>query len=207
MSVKSPLLLPETVYHVYNHANGSENLFRSDENYYYFLRKYAEYIYPVADTYAYCLMPNHFHLMIRIRSEEEVLKFLKLKQPTSDLTGFENLSGLISQQFSHFFNAYTKAYNKLYERRGSLFERPFKRKAITDEQYFTQLIAYIHLNPVKHGFCKDLMDWKHSSIHSYLSNKPTKLNRDYLEKWFGNKEALLQFHKDLAFDYHLFEDF
>lgn len=207
MAVNYPLLLPETVYHVYNHANGSENLFRSEENYHYFLRKYAEYIYPVADTYAYCLMPNHFHLMVRIRSEEEVLKFLKLKQPTSDLTGFQNLSGLISQQFSHFFNAYTKAYNKLYERRGSLFERPFKRKAITDDQYFTQLIAYIHLNPVKHGFCKDLLDWKHSSIHGYLSSKATKLNRDYLEKWFGNKEALLQFHKDLVFDYHLFEDF
>jgi putative transposase len=80
-------LLPYTVYHIYNHANGSENLFRCDENYHYFLRKYGEYMYPVVDTYAYCLMPNHFHLMVRVRSEAEVLAFLQKKQPT--LQGFE----------------------------------------------------------------------------------------------------------------------
>jgi REP element-mobilizing transposase RayT len=145
-------------------------------------------------------MPNHFHLMIKIRSEKVVLEFLKLKQPTLDLTGFQNLSGLISQQFSHFFNAYTKAYNKLYERRGSLFERPFKRKAITDDKYFTKLIAYIHLNPIKHGFCKDMLDWKHSSIHNYLSNKATKLNRDYLEKWFGDRKQILKFHQEILME-------
>lgn len=65
-----PALLPETVYHNYNHANGSEDLFRKDENYRYFLQKYSEYIYPIAETYAYCLMPNHFHLMVKVRSEE-----------------------------------------------------------------------------------------------------------------------------------------
>ncbi|PKQ67683.1 hypothetical protein [Raineya orbicola] len=204
MATTPPPLLPETVYHVYNHANGSENLFRCDENYYYFLRKYAEYIYPIADTYAYCLMPNHFHIMIRIRSEEEIVAFLK--ERNIDLTGFQNLSGLISQQFSHFFNAYTKAYNKLYERRGSLFERPFKRKAITDDQYFTQLIAYIYLNPVKHGFCKDLLDWQHSSIHSYLSQKPSKINRTYLEEWFGNREQILKFHQEIFMEKFLFDD-
>jgi hypothetical protein len=138
--------------------------------------------------------------MIKIRSEKVVLEFLKLKQPTLDLTSFQNLSGLISQQFSHFFNAYTKAYNKLYERRGSLFERPFKRKAITDDQYFTKLIAYIHLNPIKHGFCKDMLDWKHSSIHNYLSNKATKLNRDYLEKWFGDRKQILKFHQEILME-------
>ncbi|MBX7226861.1 MAG: transposase [Chitinophagales bacterium] len=156
-------LLPDTVYHIYNHANGAENLFRSDENYYYFLRKYGAYIYPIADTYAYCLMPNHFHLMVRIRDEQTVLQHLQLKKPTLqaniDLTGFENLSGLITLQFSNFFNAYAKAYNKMYLRRGSLFERQFKRKPITEEDYFLQLIAYIHYNPIHHGFCTDIFDW------------------------------------------------
>ncbi len=201
-------LIPGEVYHLYNHANGSENLFRSDENYHYFLRKYAEYIYPIADTYAYCLMPNHFHLMVKIRSEDVVLEFLQLKRPT--LQGFETLGGFsnaISKQFSHFFNGYTQAYNKMYNRKGSLFMPNFKRKVITNDQYFTQLIVYIHLNPVKHGFCKGLFDWVHSSIHSYASVKTSKLNRVYLEEWFGNKELLLQFHKDIIVDNNLFDGF
>mgnify|MGYP000067432488 CR=1 FL=1 len=67
----------------------------------------------------------------------------------------------------------------MYKRRGSLFERPFKRKTITDENYFTQLIAYIHTNPIKHGFCKQILDWPHSSIHAYVINQPTKINRKY----------------------------
>ena len=87
-------LYPETVYHIYNHANGEENIFRSNENYYYFLKKYTEYIHPIAETHAYCLMPNHFHLMVRIRSEKEILEYLQVKKPTlltPDLQGFKTL--------------------------------------------------------------------------------------------------------------------
>ena len=65
------ILVPEAVYHVYTHANGFENLFNSEENYRFFLKKYVHHIYPIAETYAYCLMPNHLHLMIRIRSEKK----------------------------------------------------------------------------------------------------------------------------------------
>jgi putative transposase len=184
----SELLLPDAVYHIYTHANGNENLFRCEENYRYFLAKYAERIYAVVDTYAYCLMPNHLHLMVRVRSEEEI----------ATLSGFRTLTEsqkYVSQQFSHLFNGYTQAYNKMYDRRGSLFERPFKRKIVSDENYFTQLIAYIHNNPVHHGFCNNLVDWPHSSFHTYLMDKPTKLNKKYLDEWFGNREALLEFHQ------------
>ena len=189
-------LLPDTVYHIFNHANGNENIFVKTENYYYFLKKYAEYIYPIAETYAYCLMGNHFHLMVEIRSEEELKKYFLTKKP--DLTGFENLSGLLSQQFSNFFNAYTKAFNLQQNRRGSLFQRPFKRKPVLDESYFTELIVYIHNNPVKHGFVNNILDWEHSSFHSYLSQKQSKLNRRYLENWFGDSEKLIAFHKEMS---------
>ncbi len=194
----STTLEAEHVYHVYTHANGSENLFREEENYRYFLQRYGNYIDPVATTYAYCLMPNHLHLMIRIRSEEELLTFFRRKKP--HLQGFQNLGGvsaIISQQFSNLFNAYTKAYNKRYDRRGSLFIPNFKRKPVNNEAYFSQLIAYIHNNPVKRGFTKALFDWPHSSIHAYLRNKPSKVDRKYLTAWFGDKTALLKFHQDM----------
>lgn len=191
-------LNPDHVYHIYTHANGSENLFREDENYYYFLRKYSEYIYPIAETYAYCLMPNHLHLMLRMRDEKKVLNFLRLKKPT--LQGFETLGGFskaISKQFSNLLNGYTQAYNKKYDRRGSLFIPNFKRKPIENDAYFTELIAYIHNNPLHHGFVNNVNDWPHSSWHSYLLDKPTKIARKEGISWFGGKEEFVKVHKEL----------
>lgn len=73
MSQKPVPLLPERMYHIWTHANGSEDLFRSEENYQYFLKRYAKYIHPIADTFAYCLMPNHLHFMVRIKKQGVLL--------------------------------------------------------------------------------------------------------------------------------------
>ena len=72
-------------YHIYNRGINGTELFHSNENYLHFLRLYDEYIEPVADTFAWCLMRNHFHLLVRIKEEEEILE---------SITGFQNLSGL-----------------------------------------------------------------------------------------------------------------
>lgn len=186
-----PAFEPASVYHIYTHANGNENLFREEENYRYFLKKYVEHIHPVVETYAYCLMPNHLHLMVRLRKEEEI-------QKVPDLTGFQNLSGLVSRQFSNLFNAYSKAVNKRYDRKGSLFQRPFKRNPILNDAYFTALIVYIHNNPVHHGFVNVPEDWPHSSWHAYLSSKPSKLKKEEGLAWFGGKEEFLKLHRLLA---------
>ncbi|MDP3432704.1 MAG: hypothetical protein Q8T04_07050 [Bacteroidota bacterium] len=86
---------------------------------------------------------NHFHLLVRIKDQVEVVA-------TLNLTGFENLSGLkpLHQHFSNLFNAYTKAYNIRLGTRGALFERPFKRKRIDNDHYLKRVILYIHNNPV-----------------------------------------------------------
>lgn len=67
-------LQPNRSYHIFNHANGFENIFTEDENYRFFLDKYNQYILPIAETYAYCLLPNHFHLVVRIRRREVLEK-------------------------------------------------------------------------------------------------------------------------------------
>ena len=72
-------LTPSKYYHIYNHANGFENVFREDENFRYFLEKYRLYITLVAETYACCLMPKHFHLVIRIRKREVIEKQIQNK--------------------------------------------------------------------------------------------------------------------------------
>src|ERR1035437_39957 len=70
-------LEPEKYYHIYDHSCGSDNLFRIEENYQYFLKKYAAYLSPVFETFAYCLMPNHFHLLIKVKSEEALILYFE----------------------------------------------------------------------------------------------------------------------------------
>ena len=68
------ILEPDHFYHIYNHANGIENLFRTEDNYHYFLKKYHQHISPIAETWAYCLMPNHFHFLVRIKEEKDLIE-------------------------------------------------------------------------------------------------------------------------------------
>jgi putative transposase len=186
---------PAKFYHIYNHANGNENLFREDDNYLFFLKKFALYINPIADTYAYCLMPNHIHFLIKIKEEEILIEyFTRDRKELKDLSDFQNLAGLVSKQFSNLFNSYAKAYNKLFARRGSLFNKPFKRKEIDNENYLTKVIHYIHANPIHHGFTKDIREWPYSSYHSHLLTKPTSLKREEVLSWFGGTTEFTTFH-------------
>ncbi|GGE25425.1 hypothetical protein [Psychroflexus planctonicus] len=152
-SINQIPLTPDSTYHIYNRANADDLLFTSNKNYLYFLKKYEYYITPFADTFCYCLMPNHFHFLIRIKDEKAIEEWMQFKMKKhKTLQGFrknktsdetlkvsKNLEGFISQEFSNFFNAYTKAYNKKYGRRGSLFMHNFKRKLVSDEAYLKKL--------------------------------------------------------------------
>jgi REP element-mobilizing transposase RayT len=133
-------------------------------------------------------MPNHFHLLVRIKDEDELQSL--------NLTGFENLSGLKPphQHFSNLFNAYTKAFNKRYTRHGNLFERPFKRKLIDHEAYLKQVISYIHNNPIHHRFCEHPVEYPWSSYLTCISVKPTKLQRDRVMGWFDDQANFKYLH-------------
>ena len=85
-------LKPDTTYHIFNHANGFENVFCEDDNFRYFLEKYWVYIAPVAETYAYCLMPNHFHLVVRIRKQEVIEAIIRNRNSTSNNFSIDNFS-------------------------------------------------------------------------------------------------------------------
>lgn len=135
--------------------------------------------------------------MVRVREEKEVLEFFRDKKNDSNLQGFKNLGGfskVVVQQFSNLFNAYTKSYNKKYDRRGSLFIPNFRRKLIDSKQYFSRLIVYIHNNPVHHGFVKHPGDWPYSSWHAYLSDKATRIKKEEGLAWFGSREDCMAVH-------------
>jgi len=137
----------------------------------YFMRLLGKYLGDGSSLYAYCLMDNHFHLLLRV-----------------DLDG-----ELMTQSLSNLFNAYAKAFNKATGRTGSLFEKHFKRIRIDNENYLRQLIVYIHLNP-KHHFDIDFTGFKYSSYNSFLSYKETRLLRDDVIALFGDVDNFKYTH-------------
>lgn len=184
-------LTTEKYFHIYNHANGTEHLFAEHENYLFFLRKYGQHITPVADTYAYCLMPNHFHLLVRMKSEKELVSLIKTRPVFSRFEKLKThddieycLSNFLSKQFANLFSSYTQAFNRMFDRKGSLFIKNFKRIHVGDDRYFTQLVRYIHLNPVKHGFVKAPEDWRYSSYNTILSKRATLVKGKEVIDWF-----------------------
>ena len=198
MSNTKAILNSDSIYHIYNRANGNELLFKTEDNYRYFLQKYDSYISLIAETYCYFLMPNHFHFLVRIKGENDLTENFKdkiRKDNHKDQTGFKNLSGLVSRQFSNLFNAYSKAFNKQQNRKGSLFIRPFKRKQVTDEQYLKKLVLYIHYNPVEAGLAKNPKYWKFSSYKSFLSKQTTKLKRAEVISWFNDLDNFIYCHQ------------
>ena len=117
------------VYHIYNRGINGTNIFYEERNYIYFLEKYAHYLGDWVDTFAYCLLKNHFHLLIRVKELPE-------KPQKTQSKGLHSSSNTLSKRFSDFFNAYTKSINKAQNRTGGLFETPFKRILVEDETYF-----------------------------------------------------------------------
>ena len=120
-------LYKDKIYHIYNRGNGSGNIFYKHENYIYFLNQYYKFTKNILDTFAFCLLPNHFHIMARIRIDSPEM---------------------ISETFRKFFISYSMSINKQQERKGSLFQRGFKRKLNDRKNYFYAAVYYIHSNPV-----------------------------------------------------------
>jgi len=163
----------EAYYHIYNRGNNSEIIFREESNYLYFLKLLKKYILPVADVFAYCLLNNHFHLLVRIKEEDKI-------------------TVNIEKSFSNLFNSYAKAFNKRFDCTGKLFEERYKRKKVNDESYVTELI---YSNSQKHGIIKDFRDYPYSSFRIILSDKPTSLKRDEVIDWFGGLSFYEEYHQ------------
>ena len=194
------MLSEGNIFHIYNRANGFEDLFREERNYEFFLQKLYEHIVPVAEIFAWCLLADHFHLMIRIRQKDDVEEHLG----TEALQKAGSLEKLCSKRFSNFFSSYAQAYNKVYNRRGSLFQSNMKQKQVINLVYYKHLLLYIHHNAAKHGFVHDFNDWPHSSWFQYLEEGQEEASdnsclitagiKTEVFGWFVNRKAFIDAH-------------
>jgi REP element-mobilizing transposase RayT len=172
------------VYHLYNRGNNREDLFRDAFDYQCFLQQYRKYIQPRVDTLAYCLMGNHFHLMVRIRVAPRV--------PDDP---WDASSRSVSQAFSNYFNAYARTVNQRHKRSGKLFAEHFGRIEVGDEGYFARLVTYIHRNPQRHGFVADFRSWRWSSYAAMCSRGPTLVERTEVLNWYGGLREFENAHQ------------
>jgi REP element-mobilizing transposase RayT len=177
------------------------------------MEKYWKYIGPVAETYAWCLMPNHFHLVVRIRKlndnfskvssidkaipmnsginyKSKCNNFGKVLSP-----GDRELEKYISKQFANLFSCYTQSFNKVYGRMGSLFIKNFKREPILDKTQFVNSIIYTHRNPVHHKFCKQYEDWPYSSYLDIINRSEDKIETGKLLRMMGGMDNFVSLHQ------------
>ena len=178
-------------YHVFTHANGSENIFQEGRNYHYFMSRYFEFVSPAVDLEAYCLMPNHFHFAISIPCIEE----LSIRDEKFTGMSDEEAAKKIAKQFSNLFSSYTQSFNKIYGRMGSMFRPNMRWKPVDDEAGFCKLVHYIHCNPVHHGFVKDLEDWPHCSFPYYKNMAKSERPNNAVLKAFGGYDAFMRYHR------------
>ncbi len=181
-------LHPNEKYHIFGRAVGAEKLFLNTENYRFFLSRFQRFISPIADVYCYCLLPNHFHFLIKTKEEPALISWHGKPIPG------ETIATLIMRQFSKLLNSYAKAFNKAQSRKGGLFMDYLRRVKIETDEQLAATAFYIHKNPVHHGYCLNMKEWQWSSYTSIVSEQPSNLLREELLGCFGGRKPFTDYH-------------
>jgi len=170
-----PKYQPGCYYHFYNRGRSRLSIFNEPDNYIYLLKKAKTYLRQFDLTLvAYCLMPNHYHFLIRQYGE--------------------HAAGLLPQRV---FNSYTKAYNKRYAHSGTLFEGPYRVKLVERDSHLLHLCRYIHGNPVKDGLVSDPVDWPYSNYSEWMRLRDgTLYDQAFVDDHFPDIETYREFVMD-----------
>ena len=141
-------------YHIHIRGNDQESIFQAESHYDYFLELYRKYIHPLADLYAFSLLPTQFQFLIMFKELEDI----DLMYADEDT---------LWQQIQYYLGTYTRTINRSYQRSGSLFSGKFSRLSKRADEQFLDLIIQIHHNPQSHGVVLDYRSWPFSSYHAY----------------------------------------
>ncbi|MEK7618193.1 MAG: transposase [Patescibacteria group bacterium] len=176
---------PNTIQHIFNRGTDKQNILIDDEDRSFFLWRLKEAVFPdlfpgkpspggykkknlpvrAFSILAYCLMPNHFHLLIRQNSEVPITKLL-----------------------SKVCTSYSKYFNKKYDRVGGLFQDQYKTIRVENDAYLQWVSAYIHDNPVTAGFVSNARDYEWSSMPEYAGiRKGILCEKDFILNMLGGK--------------------
>ena len=184
-----PIRLPSVqggYYHIYNRGAGRQSILREERNYVYLLRLLKAVTTECKVTViAYCLLPNHYHWLLRQDGETSAGKVP-----------------------ARVFGSYSQAFNRAYERTGTLFEGPYQVRAVQTDAYFVNVCCYIHLNPVHHGFVRAPEEWPYSNYLEWIEKRRgTLVDRELVRAYFAAPEKYEAFVRQATFTFQEAESF
>ena len=163
------------IYHIMLRGINQQQIFEDEEDGFRFLETLSKYKEQCGyEIYAYCLMGNHIHILLK--------------------EGKENLTLVLKR----IAGSYVYWYNWKYRRCGHLFQDRFKSEPVEDDACFLTVIRYIHQNPIKAGICKNIDGYKFSSYNEYI-NKPNLVNVDFC-LGIIDKEQFIEFNNEFNDD-------
>jgi REP element-mobilizing transposase RayT len=165
---------PECIYHVFNRAVGNDILFRFSTDYSDWLNGMMEYLVPISEIYAFNLLPNHYHLLLKLKPFIDHKKF--------------------SREINRFQSQYARQYNRFYNRKGGLFIRPFGRKQVKTDSQLAWIIWYIHRNPLHHNITNDWENYQYSSFLHYTKTSSDLVTTPFVIDFFGGFENMYKHH-------------
>lgn len=137
------------IYHIMMRGINKQAIFQDDEDY----EKFLDVLKVCKDSgsfavYAYCLMDNHIHILLKEKSES------------------------VSTAVKRISDRFVKWYNSKYQRKGHLFQERFKSEPVEDDSYFYAIMRYIHQNPLKAELCDKIEEYPYTSYREYIDDKP-----------------------------------
>jgi len=172
MPRRNVTFVADHVYHLYNRGVNRANIFSTAENYRYCLRQIKDVLTQVPATmFAYCLMPNHYHFVIRQDGDISLSEFI-----------------------GRLFKRYTQAYNRQQDRTGPLFAGRFRSIHVGTDEYLIHLARYVHLNPVAAGLCATAEEWPFSNYLEWTGRRNgTLIDRDWVQQYFSTPASYIKF--------------
>ena len=200
----------DITYHLYNKSIGGCKLFIQEEDYVRFLNKYYQYFGSYTTLIAYCLIPNHFHFMIRILKEKDINRKVLLKEKSSAAETLINdssqINDFLTDQTRRWYSSTALYLNHKYEKHGQVFLEKSKRISVSRDLKFHDLLCYIHHNPIHHGLSKSYKEWPYSSYNLYLQSSPEIASSETFGV-LGNgdtikgKKHFIDMHKEYKVDF------
>ena len=208
-------ILGGSYYHIFNRGTNKQLIFYQEKNYAYFLQLLQKFLHGHVLFLAYSLMPNHFHLILKINDEIHVPKedeknrslqkerfsgkkreafSAKRTVPLETVKDEKEIGKFVANQLKRLFITYSMAINKQEGRVGNVFDPKYKRLEITEQEYLEYAIFYTHFNPEKHGLINNFKEYRYSSFKALEGNGISKIAKKHVYEIFGGKEDFINYH-------------
>lgn len=180
-------------------------MFQENRDYSLFLQQFATYFQPILDTLAFNLLENHAHFIAQVKDRMALLEQLDaipknhktqaMNKVLNDTMNDNLIDQMIHRQVNSFMTSYVNRKNQNTDRKGGLFQSPFRRSFITSDGHLCQAIIYVHANAQKHGIVKDFKQHTYSSYHEILSGYSTNVHVSKVLNFFGGRDRFVELHE------------